>query len=216
MRSKQGVLTSQGTKLAGERLSGAVLNKVDCVERGLIDMQKAENNKLEARQPVALKTPSGLNKDDAAEIAAALNGLVADAFALYLKTKNFHWHLSGPHFRDYHLLFDEQADQIFATIDPLAERVRKIGYTTLRSVGQVSKLSKVIDNDKEYVTPAEMIVELLADNRAMAESMRKCHGLCDDKEDSGTAGLLELYIDETERRTWFLFETGRTSDRSGH
>ena len=179
-------------------------------------MQKAENNKLEARQPVALKTPSGLNKDDAAEIAAALNGLVADAFALYLKTKNFHWHLSGPHFRDYHLLFDEQADQIFATIDPLAERVRKIGYTTLRSVGQVSKLSKVIDNDKEYVTPAEMIVELLADNRAMAESMRKCHGLCDDKEDSGTAGLLELYIDETERRTWFLFETGRTSDRSGH
>ena len=179
-------------------------------------MQKAENNKLEARQPVALKTPSGLSKDDAAEIAETLNGLVADAFALYIKTKNFHWHLSGPHFRDYHLLFDEQADQIFATIDPLAERVRKIGYTTLRSVGQVSKLSKVIDNDKEYVTPAEMIVELLADNRAMAESMRKCHSLCDDKEDSGTAGLLELYIDETERRTWFLFETARTSDRSGH
>ena len=212
----RGALTWQGTKLAGDRLCGAVLNKVDCFERGLIDMQKAENNKLEARQPVALKTPSGLNKDDAAEIAAALNGLVADAFALYIKTKNFHWHMSGPHFRDYHLLFDEQADQIFATIDPLAERVRKIGYTTLRSVGQVSKLSKVIDNDKEYVTPAEMIVELLADNRAMAESMRKCHGLCDDKEDSGTAGLLELYIDETERRTWFLFETGRTSDRSGH
>lgn len=172
-------------------------------------MQKVEHKKKEANQPLALKTPSGFTKRDASEIALALNGLVADAFTLYVKTKNFHWHLSGPHFRDYHLLFDEQADQIFASIDPLAERVRKIGQTTLRSMGHVSKLSRLKDNDKEFVSPAEMIRELIDDNRMVAESMRKCHALCDDKDDPATAGLLELYIDETERRTWFLFETSR-------
>ena len=179
-------------------------------------MQKAEVDKNETVQPQALKTPSGFTNKDASEIALALNGLVADAFALYLKTKNFHWHLSGPHFRDYHLLFDEQADQIFASIDPLAERVRKIGQTTIRSIGHVSKLAHLKDNDREYVSSADMINELISDNRAMAESMRKCHALCDDKEDAATAGLLEIYIDETERRTWFLFETSRASDRSGH
>ena len=179
-------------------------------------MQKAEVDKKEIAQPQALKTPSGFSNKDASEIALALNGLVADAFALYLKTKNFHWHLSGPHFRDYHLLFDEQADQIFASIDPLAERVRKIGQTTIRSIGHVSKLAHLKDNDREYVSAADMINELISDNRAMAESMRKCHALCDDKEDAATAGLLEIYIDETERRTWFLFETSRASDRSGH
>ena len=179
-------------------------------------MQKAEVDKKETIQPPALKTPSGFSNKDASEIALALNGLVADAFALYLKTKNFHWHLSGPHFRDYHLLFDEQADQIFASIDPLAERVRKIGQTTIRSIGHVSKLAHLKDNDREYVSAADMINELISDNRAMAESMRKCHALCDDKEDAATAGLLEIYIDETERRTWFLFETSRASDRSGH
>ena len=179
-------------------------------------MQKAEVDKNETVQPQALKTPSGFTNKDASEIALALNGLVADAFALYLKTKNFHWHLSGPHFRDYHLLFDEQADQIFASIDPLAERVRKIGQTTIRSIGHVSKLAHLKDNDREYVSAADMINELISDNRAMAESMRKCHALCDDKEDAATAGLLEIYIDETERRTWFLFETSRASDRSGH
>ena len=179
-------------------------------------MQKTEVNKSETIQPAELKTPSGFRQRDAAEIASALNGLVADAFILYLKTKNFHWHSSGPHFRDYHLLFDEQADQIFASIDPLAERVRKIGFTTLRSVGQISKLAQLEDNGKDYVSPFDMINDLLSDNRTMAESMRKCHAMCDDKEDAATAGLLEIYIDETERRTWFLFETGRTSDRSGH
>ena len=179
-------------------------------------MQKAEVDKNETVQPQALKTPSGFTNKDASEIALALNGLVADAFALYLKTKNFHWHLSGPHFREYHLLFDEQADQIFASIDPLAERVRKIGQTTIRSLGHVSKLAHLKDNDREYVSAADMINELISDNRAMAESMRKCHALCDDKEDAATAGLLEIYIDETERRTWFLFETSRASDRSGH
>jgi starvation-inducible DNA-binding protein len=163
-----------------------------------------------------LKTPSGFNNKDASEIAMALNGLVADAFALYIKTKNFHWHMSGPHFRDHHLLFDEQADQIFASIDPLAERVRKIGQTTLKSIGQISKVTQIENNDKEFVSPFEMVSELVADNRMMAESMRKCHALCDDKEDAATAGLLEIYIDEAERRTWFLFETSRNSDRSGH
>ena len=179
-------------------------------------MQKSEVDKKEIVRPPALKTPSGFSNKDASEIALALNGLVADAFTLYLKTKNFHWHLSGPHFRDYHLLFDEQADQIFASIDPLAERVRKIGQTTIRSIGHVSKLAHLKDNDKEYVSAADMINELIADNRAMAESMRKSHALCDDKHDPATAGLLEIYIDETERRTWFLFETSRASDRSGH
>lgn len=179
-------------------------------------MQLKKDDKGNPSQTSPLKTPSGFNNRDASEIAEALNGLVADAFALYIKTKNFHWHLSGPHFRDYHLLFDEQADQIFASIDPLAERVRKIGQTTLRSIGHVSKIAQIKDNDKEYVSPDEMVIELIADNRVMAESMRKCHALCDDKDDVATASLLEIYIDETERRTWFLFETSRSSDRSGH
>ncbi|MEP6828049.1 MAG: DNA starvation/stationary phase protection protein, partial [Aestuariivirga sp.] len=134
-------------------------------------MQKVELNRKETAQPPALKTPSGLNTIDASEISLALNGLVADAFTLYVKTKNFHWHMSGPHFRDYHLLFDEQADQIFASIDPLAERVRKIGETTLRSVGHISKLSQLKGNEKEFVSPAQMVKELIDDNRAMAESM---------------------------------------------
>ena len=179
-------------------------------------MKSVDLKKMEQADPTALKTPSGFSDRDASEIAVALNGLVADAFTLYVKTKNFHWHLSGPHFRDYHLLFDEQADQIFASIDPLAERVRKIGQTTLRSIGQMSKIAKIKDNDKDYVSPTDMVIELIGDNRMMAESMRKCHSLCDDKDDPATAGLLEVYIDETERRTWFLFETSRGSDRSGH
>lgn len=179
-------------------------------------MQKAQSNKNETVQPPALKTPSGFSNKDATEIAVALNGLVADAFTLYLKTKNFHWHMSGSHFRDYHLLFDEHADQIFASIDPLAERVRKIGQTTIRSIGQVSKTAHLKDNNKEYVSAPDMIKELLDDNRMMAESMRKCHALCDDKDDPATAGLLEIYIDETERRTWFLFEASRVSDQSRH
>ena len=179
-------------------------------------MSKANLNRKPSAEPTDLETPSDLPDAAVDKIAAALNVLVADGFKLYLKTKNFHWHMSGPHFRDYHLLLDEQADQILESIDPLAERVRKIGKTTVRSIGHISKLSQMADNDKTFVNPSDMIDELISDNKAMAASMRKCHKLCDEQEDAGTAGLLETYIDETERRTWFLFETSRTVDEHGH
>lgn len=164
----------------------------------------------------ALRTPTSFSQADASMLANSLNKLVADGFALYLKTKNFHWHVSGPNFRDFHLMLDEQADQIFASIDPLAERVRKIGKPTLRSIGHITTLQTISDNDKEFVAPHDMLNELMEDNRAMAEAMRKCHALCDDKDDPATAGLLEIYIDETERRIWFLFEASRGSDADGH
>jgi starvation-inducible DNA-binding protein len=156
-----------------------------------------------------LDTPTDLPQAAIAEISAALNTLLADAFALYMKTKNFHWHVSGRHFRDYHLMLDEQSDAIFATTDQLAERVRKLGGITLRSIGQVSKLQTIKDNNESYVPPREMLRELMEDNKHVAAAMRKAHKLCDDHKDSGTAGLLELFIDETERRTWFLFEASR-------
>ena len=156
-----------------------------------------------------LDTPTDLPQQAVDKISAALNVLLADAFALYLKTKNFHWHVSGRHFRDYHLMLDEQADAIFATTDQLAERVRKLGGITLRSIGQISKLQTIKDNNESYVPPREMLRELMEDNKHMAAAMRKAHKLADDNEDTGTAQLLELFIDETERRTWFLFEASR-------
>jgi len=156
-----------------------------------------------------LDTPTDLSPQAVNKVSEALNVLLADAFALYLKTKNFHWHISGRHFRDYHLLLDEQSDQIFATTDQLAERVRKIGGTTLKSIGQVAKLQTIKDNNEDYVPPREMLRELMEDNKHIAAAMRKAHKLADDHEDSGTAGLLETFIDETERRTWFLFEASR-------
>jgi len=156
-----------------------------------------------------LDTPTDLPPAASEKISAALNTLLADAFALYLKTKNFHWHASGRHFRDYHLLLDEQSEAIFATTDQLAERVRKLGGATLRSIGQISKLQTIQDNNEAYVPPREMLRELMEDNKHMAAAMRKAHKLADDHEDSGTAGLLETFIDETERRTWFLFEASR-------
>src|SRR5215203_2964307 len=158
-----------------------------------------------SRPAPALDTPTDLDDKAVKEISNALNAILADSFALYLKTKNFHWHISGPHFRDYHLMLDEQADAIFATTDPLAERVRKLGGITLRSIGQVAKLQTVKDNNDDYVPPREMLRELMEDNKHIAAAMRKAHKLADDHEDSGTAGLLETFIDETERRTWFLF-----------
>jgi starvation-inducible DNA-binding protein len=164
----------------------------------------------------ALFTPSDLPEKARGAVAAILNPLIADAFALYLKTKNFHWHISGPNFRDYHLMLDEQSDQIFATIDPLAERVRKLGQPTLRSMGHVGKLTRILNNDKEFVTPYDMLVELLNDNKAMAASMREAHGKCDDAKDVATASLLETYIDETERRIWFLFESANAASQGGH
>jgi starvation-inducible DNA-binding protein len=168
------------------------------------------------KTPAALDTPTDLSSENAQAVEAALNGLLADAFALYLKTKNFHWHVSGPHFRDYHVMLDEQADQIFASTDPLAERVRKIGGRTLLSIGHVSQLQSLKDNDKEFVAPLDMLRELMEDNKKVAHAMREAHQLCDDNDDVATASLLEIYIDETERRTWFLFEASRAADGTGH
>jgi starvation-inducible DNA-binding protein len=169
------------------------------------------------RKPVAaLDTPTDLSEDAVREVSKALKGLLADAFALYLKTKNFHWHVSGPHFRDYHLLLDEQAEQIFATTDELAERVRKIGGTTLRSIGDIARHQSIEDNDERFVAPRDMLRELMADNKKVAEAMREAHELCDKHEDVGTASLLETFIDATERRTWFLFEASRNADGTGH
>lgn len=174
--------------------------------------------KLEPRQKPAarLDTPTDLADAAVRDVSKALNGLLADAFALYLKTKNFHWHVSGPHFRDYHLLLDEQAEQIFGTTDELAERVRKIGGLTLRSIGDIAKHQSIKDNDDSFVPPREMLRELLGDNKAMAKAMREAHDLCDKHEDVATASLLEIWIDQTERRTWFLFEASREADATGH
>jgi starvation-inducible DNA-binding protein len=159
-----------------------------------------------------LHTPTDLKPKAVQELSGALNILLADMFALYLKTKNFHWHISGPHFRDYHLLLDEQADQIFAATDAIAERVRKIGGTTLRSVGHISRLQRVLDNDADFVTPLDMLAELRDDNRQLAANLRETHGLCDEDGDVASASLLETWIDEAERRTWFLFEAARAGE----
>ena len=156
-----------------------------------------------------LETPTDLSNNATPEIAEALNRLIADSFALYLKTKNFHWHVSGPHFRDYHLLFDEQAEQIFATVDDLAERVRKLGQRTVHSIGELAKLQTLSDNDKTYVAPADMIRELMGDNKKMMQVMRAAHELCDQHNDVATASILENFIDQAERRNWFLFEASR-------
>ena len=168
-----------------------------------------------ARRKAALHTPTSLGSDATRDISGALNTLAADFFALYLKTKNFHWHVSGPHFRDYHLLLDEQADQIYATTDPIAERVRKLGGTTLRSIGHIARLQRVLDNDAEYVTPLDMLAELREDNAQLADRMRETHNVCDEHRDVATASLLEVWIDEGERRAWFLFEATRPGETPG-
>jgi len=164
------------------------------------------------RRMAPLNTPTDLPSNAVRDITGALNMLAADMFALYLKTKNFHWHVSGPHFRDYHLLLDEQADQIFATIDPIVERARKLGGTTLRSVGHIARLQRVLDNDADYVTPLDMLAELRDDNKQIVASLRETHGLCDEHRDVATASLIEVWIDEGERRTWFLFEACRAGE----
>jgi starvation-inducible DNA-binding protein len=167
------------------------------------------------RRTAALQMPTGLNPDATRDISAALNLLLADVYALYIKTKNFHWHVYGPHFRDYHLLLDEQADQIFAIGDAIAERVRKVGETTLRSIGHIALLKRVLDNDADYVTPLDMLAELRDDNKDLAAHMREAHGLCDEYGDVPTASLLEVWIDEAERRVWFLFEASRAGESAG-
>ncbi len=159
--------------------------------------------------PPQLATPTGFGANATRDIAAALNLILADVFALYLKTKNFHWHMSGPHFRDYHLLLDEQSDQIFAMTDVIAERVRKIGGVTLHSIGEISRMQRVLDNDAPYVDPQDMLAELRDDNGELAKRMRTAHEVCDEHGDVASTSQLEVYIDETERRTWFLAEAGR-------
>ncbi len=156
-----------------------------------------------------LKTPTSLSDEATQSISAALTGLLADTFALYIKTKNFHWHVSGPHFRDYHLMLDEQSAEILAMTDPMAERARKIGGTTLRSIGQIAKESRIADNDADYVDPLDMLAELRDDNGELIGRMREVHDMCDEHNDVATASLLENWIDESEKRVWFLFESGR-------
>jgi starvation-inducible DNA-binding protein len=168
-----------------------------------------------ARRMAPLDTPTNLGSNATRDISGALNVLLADMFALYLKTKNFHWHVSGPHFRDYHLLLDEQAGQVYATTDAIAERVRKVGGTTLRSIGHIGKLQRVLDNDADYVTPQDMLAELRDDNQQLAARMRETHSVCDEHGDVATASLLETWIDEAEQRVWFLFEASRHGDAPG-
>jgi starvation-inducible DNA-binding protein len=165
-----------------------------------------------ALRKAPLATPTDLGSNAVRDLSAALTTLLADVFALYVKTKNFHWHVSGAHFRDYHLLLDEQADQIFAIADQIAERARKIGGTTLRSIGQIGHLQRIADNDADYVTPLDMLSELRQDNQQLTASMREVHDLSDEHRDVATASLLEVWIDEAERRTWFLYEATRTTE----
>src|SRR5881275_1409987 len=164
---------------------------------------------LAKRRDAPLETRTDLEPSATRDISAAMNAILADVFALYLKTKNFHWHLSGRHFRDYHLLLDEHADQLFAMTDSIAERIRKIGGLTLRSIGHISRTQRVLDNDAEYVEPLDMIAELADDNKTMAARLREAHNVCDEHRDVATASLIEVWIDETERRTWFLSEVKR-------
>jgi len=164
---------------------------------------------LGLRRKAPLATRTDLGAAATKDIAAAMNGILADVFALYMKTKNFHWHMSGPHFRDYHLLLDEHGDQLFAMTDPIAERIRKIGGLTIKSIGQISRIQRVLDNDADYVEPSDMIAELAEDNKILAARLREAHNVCDEHRDVATASLIEVWIDETERRTWFLSEIKR-------
>jgi len=170
---------------------------------------KTSREDLVRRQSAPLETPTDLKPAATKDIAGAMNAMLADVFALYLKTKNFHWHMSGPHFRDYHLLLDEQADQLFAMTDAIAERVRKIGGSTLKSVGHISRMQRVEDNDADYVEPQDMLAEVREDNKTLAARLREAHNVCEEHRDIATASLIEVWIDETERRTWFLYEAAR-------
>jgi len=174
-----------------------------------------KTSQLKQRREAPVATRTDLKAAATRDISAALNGILADVFALYLKTKNFHWHMSGPHFRDYHLLLDEQADQLYAMTDPIAERVRKLGGITIRSIGQIARTQRIADNDADYVEPSDMLAELGDDNRTLATRLRQAHNTCDEHGDVATASLIEVWLDETERRSWFLFETNRGGDSGG-
>jgi len=182
-------------------------------------MAKNDSSKqkdLVRRRGAPLVTPSDLGAEASKDIAGGMNAILADVFALYLKTKNFHWHMSGPHFRDYHLLLDEQADQLYAMTDPIAERIRKTGGSTLRSIGDIARKQRITDNDADYVDPLDMLAELREDNQTLAARLREVHDMVDELRDIATASLIENWIDETERRTWFLFESSRHGDKTGH
>jgi starvation-inducible DNA-binding protein len=184
-----------------------------------VNMKKLSGKKIDSlklKQSAPLITPTDLKAGATKDIAGAMNGILADVFALYIKTKNFHWHLSGPHFRDYHLLLDEQADQIFAMTDPIAERIRKVGGGTIKSIGHIARLQRISDNDADYVEPEDMLAELREDSKTLAARLREAHGVCDEHNDIATASQIEVWIDETERRTWFLFEASRRGDSTGH
>jgi starvation-inducible DNA-binding protein len=178
-------------------------------------MKKPNSTKtieLLRRRDAPLETRTDLTPAATRDVAAAMNAILADVFALYLKTKNFHWHMSGPHFRDYHLLLDEHAEQLFAMTDPIAERIRKIGGLTLHSIGQIARSQRVLDNDAEYVEPLDMLAELADDNKTLIAHLREAHNVCDEHRDVATASLIEVWIDETERRAWFLYETTRRAN----
>jgi starvation-inducible DNA-binding protein len=191
----------------GTQLEGAFVKK-KAVDR-------SATGAAAVRRKKPLNTPTDLAAGATRDIAAAMNGILADVFALYLKTKNFHWHMSGPHFRDYHVMLDEQSDQIYAMTDPIAERIRKVGGSTLRSIGHIARIQRIADNDADYVEPSDMLAELREDNKSLATRLRQAHDVCDEHHDIATASLIEVWIDETERRTWFLFEAGRPQDAAG-
>jgi starvation-inducible DNA-binding protein len=176
----------------------------------------SKQSEVKRRQAAPLITPTDLGAKASKNIAGGMNAILADVFALYIKTKNFHWHMSGPHFRDYHLLLDEQADQLYAMTDPIAERIRKTGGSTLRSIGHIARIQRIKDNDADYVEPLDMLAELREDNMTLAARLREVHNVVDELRDIATASLIENWIDETERRTWFLFESSRDGDKTGH
>ena len=175
-----------------------------------------KQEQLRRRREAPLITPTDLAANASKDISGGMNAILADVFALYVKTKNFHWHMSGPHFRDYHLMLDEHADQLYAMTDPIAERIRKTGGSTLRSIGHIARIQRIKDNDAEFVDPLDMLAELREDNAVLAARLRTIHGLLDEHRDIASASLMEGWIDETERRTWFLFESSRHGDRTGH
>ena len=178
----------------------------------MADKAHPGNTELKRRRLAPMVTPTDLDRRATRDIAGGMNAILADVFALYFKTKNFHWHLSGPHFRDYHLMLDEQADQLYAMSDPIAERVRKVGGTTVRSVGHIARLQRIRDNDADYVDAPDMLAELREDNQVLAARLREVHSVCDEHRDIASASLIEVWIDEAERRTWFLFESSRRGD----
>ncbi len=215
--TKAAVSKSTTAKSAATKSAAA---KVDVAPEKDVNKQKsavkAISSNAKSLRNAPLATPTDLSKDATKNISAVMNSVLADIFALYLKTKNFHWHLSGPHFRDYHLMFDEQGSQLFAMTDVIAERVRKVGGRTLKSIGQIAAMQTVMDNDADYVEPLDMLAELCEDNKNLNAKLRRAHEVCDEFNDVATASLLENWIDETERRTWFLFEANRRAMTTGH